>query len=70
MTQALTQEAAAEWLEVEESRQVGSGRQRHSKRGNGEGGANWAGWLASRAGRMAERAGARVTGQGQAWSGR
>ena len=37
MTQALTQEAAAEWLEVEERRQVGSGRQRHSKRGNGEG---------------------------------
>ena len=39
MTQALTQEAAAEWLEVEESRQVGSGRQRHNKRGNGGGGA-------------------------------
>ena len=44
MTQALTQEAAAEWLEVEERRQVGSGRQRHSKRGNGEGGGvDWAG---------------------------
>jgi len=43
VTQALTQEAAAEWLEVEESRQVGSGRQRHSKTGNGEGGTDWAG---------------------------